>query len=343
MKISPSRVEGFIKNIPNNVAIILLYGKDEGLIQERCAQIKASYLNNQFNDDNVINIYHNQFKENLDIISNNAFSDSLFGSVRKIIVLKQAKDSYTKFLQAYAKTHAKDTLIIAISDDLTPSSSLRKFAEKSDISYAIPSYIDTLETLRKFIYSRLYLNNYKITPDAITYLTVNLGLDRAITNNELNKLLLYKGDDKQITIADVQKVIADNSSIFIDKIHFSLFNLKIEEAYINLIRILEEETPVFVVRALANHSYRLSYALAYKNTFTNIDELIKKISPPILFLYIPKFKEQMNIWNINKIQKFANYLIKKEIEVKLNSNLAGTLLKQMFITFEKLFYDDFSN
>jgi DNA polymerase-3 subunit delta len=316
MKISTSSINSFLQNIPSNTKLVLLYGPDSGLITQRSQLIKKNYLGEKYDESQYIQIFENSLKENPDKLIEEAFSVSLFGENKKLIILREAKDFLTKIIKDYINKTDQNTLVVIQAEDLSPSSSLRKLAEGEDMIAAIPCYLDNQATLKQYIMETLNKEGYKIDSPALAYLLDNLGNDREISAKELEKLMLYKYKEKNIKLEDVENLVVNNASVFLDKLIYAFFNKNYIEAYKNLLILLEENHVVVIVRSLINHTNRLIYIKESINLSENIDVALKSLRPPVFFTHVDSFKRQVSLYSLEELYKILELFINIEVDSK---------------------------
>ena len=330
MKIQNKDNNSFIKNIPKNIKIILLYGQDAGLINQYLLDIKSNFFPQQIEEGQYIQLFEEDIKEEPSVILEQALSVSLFGDTKKLIVVKEAKDYLTKIIKDYITYNHNDILLVLIASELTASSSLRKLCEQEDIIATIACYLDSNITLRQYIIDVIKNNQYTIDNDSINYLVNNLGNDRSITKNELDKLMLYTYNKKSILLQDVLDVVASSESVYLDKLIYSFFNNQKQEAYKYLLILLEDNHSVVIIRTLINHVQKIMLAKSYCLT-TDIDNAIKYMKPPIFFSHITSFKQQVNKIDNNTLQTLLNDLLYIEIQAKTISYFGEIELKKFIV------------
>lgn len=340
MKITNANTNSFIKNIPQNITAILIYGQDFGLAENRILEIKSSFLQKDAENQGAFDIlYFSNIKDNFEKVIESLSSNSLFWQGKKVCIIKECKDALSKYIKEYLdflSSIRPNSLLILQADELTNTSTLRKLFEQEKFLAALPCYVDDEKTLRLVITTKLKDAGLAIESDALDYLANNLGNNRAITNSELDKLILYKyNTNKIVSATDVIEIINNNALVLLDKLHFSLFNFNINKAYIYVNRLLEEENPIFVIRALANHVQRIIYAKSLVENGLNIDEAIGRVKPMIFFTFKSLFKQQLNIWDFSNIKNVAKYLLDLEIQAKLNSQIGECLIKDFAINIKK--------
>ncbi|MDR0484586.1 MAG: DNA polymerase III subunit delta [Alphaproteobacteria bacterium] len=333
MKVAPANINNTINQLPPITRVVLLYGPDYGLVEERAKILKNNFLGESYEDSQYIQLYESQIKENPNIILENAYIVALFGENKKCIVIAEAKDFLTKKIDEYLQKTDADTLLIIKAQELSPSSSLRKLCENaSNEVLAIPCYVDNAISLRQNILDKLKKEAITIDNTALTALTSLLGNDRGITNTEIEKLIVYAYDKKNINLTDVEELIADNSLAAIDKFIYALFDLNTSLAYSMIDNLLEENNPVVIVRSIISHTQKLLLAkILMEEKNMNVEMALKEIRPPIFFSYVNSFKVQIDIWRAESLKNLLNKLIYLEIDLKINSNVDKLLLKDIIL------------
>jgi DNA polymerase-3 subunit delta len=121
-------------------------------------------------------------------------------------------------VDAVLKGELQDTVIVIEGGDLQKSSPLRTLCERSQKALALPCYADEARNLGAVVDEALKANGFSIQREARTALIASLGGDRLATRGELNKLMLYAHGQREITLADVDAIMSDVSSLAMDAV-----------------------------------------------------------------------------------------------------------------------------
>lgn len=189
----------------------LLYGDDKSFIGKEIQKIKN---NLSILDDDVINYDIN----NVNDIIEEARTIGMFSSVKLIVIdatsylygKKEVKD--ITLLEDYFNSYNPDSYLVftSYSSSVDSRRSLVKNIKKiGTIINALP----TLEYLNNYVSNYLKENNYLIEGSTIDLFLSNVGTNIDNITNELDKLMLYKLEDKKITEEDVTNlvdVVCDN-------------------------------------------------------------------------------------------------------------------------------------
>ena len=241
---------------------------------------------------------------------------SLFGK-KVVVVYNLDKLLDDKELISYIENKGDNTLILISYKQLDSRKKITKVI-KDKTKYKELIKLDMIDYIKK------ELEDYKMD-----FVTINLLISYTSSNvfridNELNKLKMYKLDEKVITSDDVKKIVkrSYDSTIFdlIDYINSKDLN--------NVYRVYDEikkegETPEKIMYTLANH-YRLLFQVK------NLSE--EKSDSEIQSIYnfhpyrLSKLKEQANIMSNKEILHILESFSDIDIKTKTGKGDIDTLL-----------------
>lgn len=316
MKIQANKVDEFIKTFKTDVKGILVYGPDTGLVSIRKNEILQKILPNYKKSLSLINITQSIIKEKQTIINDEYNSTSLFGGNKKVIIIEDAENSISKTLEIiFSKPQNNENFIIITADDLDSKSTLKRFAEYNQYFAALPCYKDDINSIMQIINSTLRKECFKYNSDVVKYLAESFGGNRLIILSELEKLIIYKDEDKNLTIEDVQACIKDNSEADLNAFINDFASLDFNKAYKELYNLNSEGIfPVVVIRSLINYfiklqllKFQLQNGLSFEEISTKENIFWKQ--KPILAQHLKK----LSMKNINDI---LFILLKEEAKSK---------------------------
>lgn len=293
------------------LASILLYGPDKGYISKICAVIAK-----KFNFLPSVISYKEIKPSDLAMMVNlrNFFNQQ---ELIKII------DVGTSFDKAFKSVLAGPlyNFVVFIADELSPSSSLRKFYETEPHLASIGCYHDDPQNIAKIIAKKAQLANKIIDSDAASYLKEHLKGDHQLILNELNKLFYFTHNKNNITIEDVKSVISHDLLASGDELcmYFTTPNLA---AFLDEATKLKEQgvNEVLMIRALLRYHINLYIVLSKLADGKNLELAMKELSPPIFFKYAPHFKNTVKKLTIEKCVHIIEILQQAEVDFKLRPN-----------------------
>lgn len=300
----------FEKIETGQVNALLLYGPDKGYIDKVCKALikRFSLLKTSIEYSDLKNY-------SLDTLAN---SQNFFMQ-KQLIKIRSVGESIDKSLKlALSKKFLH--FLVFIADELSVSSSIRKFFETEDNLVSLACYHDDEQKVAKIISQKLAANSKVIKEESIRYLTENLKGDHQVLINELDKLLYYTADKSEVTIEDVQSVITcdnegngDNLCQYFASGHLLEFLQEFEK--------LKQQNinEVLMIRALIRYYLNIYTVLNKLASGINIDIAIKSLAPPIFYKNIPAFKKNISKITIEKSIEILNCLQQAEVDYKLNA------------------------
>lgn len=302
MKIDARRVASVLQDF-SRFRVFLIYGENAGLVRERATRL-VKRVTNSLDDPFLVSVLG---KDSHDHLIEEATALSLMGGQR-VVWVREASDSLTKSLKDFSdvyldgeKSTSLDSIVILEAEALSPRSSLRTLVEKHPLMAAIPCYAEAGRSLEETV--RALLGRKNITPDAFCYLLAVLGADRALIRNEVEKLLLFVGNDPQITIEDVEQVLGDSHEYSVDDIVYAVMGGQLAVADRVLDRGLKEGISLIaILRGV------LSCAARLMQVRTMIEEenissrnAVAKLNPPVFFKRMDSFMQALAYWNARRL------------------------------------------
>ena len=302
----------------------LIYGENEGLKKE-VIQILLKYQNG-----NTENYDEAQILINKELFYEKIFNQSLFEK-EKVIIVNRCSEKIYEIIENILEKDISDTKIILNANILEKKSKLRNLFEKDKGLIIVPTYKDTplglLEIARKFFY------NYKISisQEAINLLVSRCNGDRGHLKSELDKVLIYMHDRKNIYLEEIYKLtnLSENFNIN-ELVDNSLSkNYKKTSEIINESRYKSEDGMI-ILRTFLQRAKRLLNIYEKQDNNVSFDSLINDYKPPIFWKDKPIVKKQLENWSKSKIKELINNINKTETYLKKNSSI-GLMLVFNFI------------
>ena len=243
---------------------------------------------------------------------------SLFSTTKIILGLNFTLDKLSKndieYLTNYLKSPNKDAYIILIANKID----LR--VKESKIFKDNFKVIDTTKTNNQedtvtYIKDYITNNNHQINSQNLEYLTNKLGTDIYNINNELDKIFIYLGKEKEITKDTIDLLINDK----IDDIIYEFTNAILDNDYNKMIKIYQDLTrenigsDYFIV-SIAN-SFRQSLIIKIlTNQYKSREEIAKVIGKKEF--YIRKMQERLSNYTETDLTNYLNklFIIDKNIK-----------------------------
>ena len=304
----------------DNYNLFLIYGENEGLKKEIIQTLKKKFLGNIENYD------EGQIISNNELFYEKLFNKSLFEK-EKIIILNRCSEKIYEVIEKIIDKKISDIKIILNANALETKSKLRNLFEKKKELIIIPTYKDTsivlAEIAKKFFY------NYKIS---ISQETINLLIsrcngDRGHLKSELDKILIYMGNKKNINLEEIYKLtnLAENFSIN-ELVDTSLSKNSQKTSEILNESNYKSEDGILILRTFLQKAKRLLSLYERQNGNVNFDSLINDYKPPIFWKDKPIVKRHLENWSKSKIKDLIVNINKTEVFLKKNSSVSLMLV-----------------
>ena len=210
-------VEGALRRPDPRIGVFLFYGPDVGLINERARALAERSVPDPTDPFQLIRIDGDDIASDPGRLADEAGTMGLFGGKRALWI-KSTSRNIAPAVDVVLKGELQDTVIVIEGGDLQKSSPLRTLCERSPKALALPCYADTGRDLGAVVDETLKSNGFSIGREARTALLASLGGDRLATRGELAKLMLYARGQSEITLADVDAIMSDVSSLAMDSV-----------------------------------------------------------------------------------------------------------------------------
>ena len=309
MKFYFSKINQLFELITNEkIRALLLYGPDKSYIDKICR-----YLVKKLNMLQTSIEYVDLNISSLKILLN---SPNFF-SQKELIKIKSVGNSIDKDLKTVLSSNYTHFPVF-ISEEITSSSSFRTFFETEEYLAAIACYHDDESKIEKIILGKLSKSGKTINKEALTYLKTHLKGDHALICSEINKLIYFTHDQKEIILSDTQKVISDRviasgSNLAISFLKKDYNNFLQEFATLKKQNINE----VLIIRTLIRYYLNLYIVLLKVKNKECIKSAIKSLLPPIFHQNINDFTKIANIISLTECLETLNRLQQAEVDYKL--------------------------
>ena len=221
-----------------------------------------------------------------------------------------------------------EDLIIIDCGTLDKRSKLRNFFEKSKKAVIIPTYKDDYQSLINISRDFFSQNKISISQETLSLLVSRCNGDRGYLKLELEKISNYMTEKKNISLEEIYKLtnLYENYSAT-ELVDSSLLkNAKKTCNILNESNYSQDDT-FLIIRILLQKSKRILSLINEINTGKNIDNALQEHRPPIFWKDKPVLKQQIKLWNYDKIKDLISKINSLEILIKKNNSLSVILLK----------------
>ncbi len=333
MKLGFRDIAPFLAKPDRALSFILVYGPENGLVQERAADLIPKLIDDATDPMAITSLSASDIVDDESLLLNELSAMSLLGPAQRVVKISGAGDNLTPTLKEALALNNTDVKIIVTTGNLAPKSHLRVLAEKDKQSVALPCYVEDEQQISQFIGTYLRESGYGCDRDALMYLAKNLVGDRMLARRQLEKLITYAGaTQKLITFDDVRVAVPDLAGQNIDDVVYASFDGNWSVLFRALDVLLTENVPfMLILRSLQNHARKLERVQLNVNNGIGMDQAIKSLQPPIFFKLERQFRNQLMQWDLHAIQSLQSDMIDLETDLKtygtdLTSDIFGQWL-----------------
>lgn len=299
MKVRANDVDGLCARPPENLRAILFYGPDRGLVVERLGRTTRAVVGKDPDGFRTTDLEAETVWRHPERLLDGAAQLS-FEDGARVVRVRNAGDRVTDAVKAFLDEGVGDALVLVEAGDLRPASRLRKLFEGAKDAAAAPSYADDGAAVGRLVEQMAREAGVTVEPEARAYLVGRLGRDRAVTRNEIEKVVLYAGKGGCVSYEDALAVAGDNAVLGMQTLADAAGLGRAGDAFRALARLEEEgTTPVAVVRGLLRHFqtlHRISNAPDPRRA-------VAGIRPPVHFRRTQAVVRQAERWRPETLER----------------------------------------
>lgn len=310
--LKPAEIERFLDAPLEGIVAVLVFGPDRGLVSERASRLARAIVPDLSDPFRVADLEEGTLDSDPARLADEAQALSMTGG-RRVVRVRGAGNAHASVFESLLDNPVGDALVVAEAGDLLKSSALRKLFTDAKNAAAIACYPDTARDIAEVVRSALKAEGFSISPEALDDAVSRLGSDRGVTRRELDKLVLYARGKKRIELEDIRAIMGDEAEARTEELcdaagegDFKRLDTALERLW------LTETSPVQVVRASLNHFQRLALAVAEKNRGESLDNIMRKLRPPLHFSRINSFKAQVARWSEPQLLSALDLLLETE-------------------------------
>ena len=306
----------------------LLYGTDTSIIDREIDIIKEEL---SISDNDVI--YYNI--EDIKDIVDEALTISMFSPTKLIVIdstiyLSQKKDiEDINYIENYFNNYNPNSYLVFVSnsDNIDSRKKIVKFINSNGITKKVEA---NSEYLRDYVNDYLKKKNYKMSSMDINVFINRIGNNIDNIKNELDKLMLYKIEDKVINNSDIMLLTEENTDNSVYDLVSALLkndNSKAIKLYKDF--VINGMDPNQIIAIIASQIRLLFQVKRLYNSGKSNDEIAKILE----FKSVYRVKYLLNdsyYYSEDTLIKYLSKLSDIDRDIKIN-NIDGNILLELFI------------
>jgi DNA polymerase-3 subunit delta len=316
MKIAPRTVEAYMAKPDGQHRAMLFYGPDSGLVRERAKHMTGTFLGAKYDPFAFTELTTAQLAADPALLADEIAAINMMAP-KRVIMISDGGDKVLRFIEDAASCFHEHTLLIICGDELSTRSSLRLHFEKENNCAAIACYKDEARDVHEFIRKAFAAAGITAAHGVTDYLASQLGNDRGVTRQEIEKLITYAGEEKKLTLEDAQALVDYNRDTGFDELANAIADHNLQALDKTLALLISEGTqPVAYIRTLLRYFNRLYYIKSLMSTGQSADAVIQGLRPPVFFKQVPTLTRHAQNWSIEQICKAMKLLVAAELACK---------------------------
>lgn len=324
MILKDAKAEAFLRKPTPDVRGVLLYGPDLGLIRERGAVAITAAGGDASDPFAYVELDGSALRGDPARLADEAAAIA-FSSARRVVRVRGLSDAVTPAVASWLES-VGDGFVVLEAGDLAKRSSLRVLMEKAKDAVAIACYVDEGADLGRVIAEHLSAAGLAVEADAQSFLEGCFGGDRGVIRSELDKLIVYAGENRRITLADVEACVGDSAAASIDAVTMATcggdtaaLDTAVRRAY------GEGISPIAILRALQRHLNRLLAVQSRIGAGNTADAAMAGLRPPVFFKAKAAFRRQLQVWPEQRLSQALTLVLDAELDCKTTGLPANTI------------------
>lgn len=331
MKLQTRDIEKFLNQPPAECRVFLFYGPDSGLVQHRARQMIARFASD-LNDPFAVSLLEGDdvVKDPSRLVGESAIL--ALGADQRVLWLRNADDKSGKAVENLLLAENIPAIVIIEADELGPRSVMRRLAEAANNAAAIPCYVEDAGQVAQYVSRELSAAGLQITRDAATWFGQNLGGNRGVVEQELQKLITYMGDKNlygQIDLDTLKEIASGGSSLAEDEFVDAIGTPRAPQM---LEKLLQEGSSVIaLIRMIGRHVQKLYSAQLNIQSGDSFKTAVDKLTPKLFFKREAAFRTQLSRFSLRTLNRLRTRLLELEKDCKQTGAPDETLLSQLVL------------
>jgi len=271
----------FLKSDDTSVKVILVYGPDEGLVRERGRALCLKFIDSLDDPFSYSELSASDLSADPARLMDELGAISMMGGNR-VVRLRGATGNSKNHVELALTPTLDQTYLVIEAGDIRKDSALVKMVKGAPHGAVTPCFHDKAQDINSLIHEVVGAGGLTPSRDITEYLRQNLGSDRAVSRQELDKLVLYMcSEQREMTLADVQVMIGDSSTQSV----FDIIDATLGGDLPSLERRLNKafssgESPIAFLRLIQGQLKQLHKAAALIDAGSRMDDALKKSGMP---------------------------------------------------------------
>lgn len=333
MKLSGAKIEAFVKSPDAAVFAVLIYGPDSGLVSQRAEKLSKHVVEDLHDPFRVVDISMERLKDDPALLSDEMAAISFGGGKRLIRIRAEGGAGLAPAFKAAfttaTKHTAQDVCVVVTAGDLAATSALRQLFEQGDGIVALPCYVDDARSLTPVIREAIAQHGLRTEQGVVEYLATFCQGDRLMVLKEIEKLALYAGESKQVSLSDAAACVGESTESSLEDISNAVLLGQLAPLTQHYEKALHQGiVPIAIIRTLARGLARIAMLMELMEQGQSAESAVQSLRPPVFFKQVSLVTAQARRWEmlgLDKLRRAQEKMIEVEIACKTTGNPAELL------------------
>jgi len=299
----------------------IFHGDDTHSQRETLAELMA-----RMGDPSMLELNTTRFGAALDVGQLRQACDSIpFLAKRRVVIVEDAlsqsstRNLVDQLIDYLPNLPESTRLFFLESQPLRRNSRLLRFAEEQENGYVREFSRPEGRALERWVAQRAEEKGGALTPRAVHLLITSIGSELAVLDNEIEKLVLYSGDDGPVSEEDVERLCPYVAEASIFDMVDALGNRDGRSAAILLQRKVNEGADPFFLFAMIVRQFRLLIQVKELALDGQRPPAIAK-SAGIHSFVAGKLHQQSQQFSLEQLEHIYAHLLEIDVSVKTGQN-----------------------
>lgn len=299
-------VDSWLARPSGDMAIVLVYGPDRGLVAERARTFALATKVPLDDPFSVVRLDATEVDTDSGRLIDEAHTVPMF-SARRLLWVRNAglQKGLADQVKILCAEPPRDAIVLIEAGDLKKGAALRTSVETASNAMALPCYADEARDLDAIIDDEMAKSGLSISLDARQALRRNLGGDRLASRGEIQKLALYAQNSGEITLANVNALTGDVSGSSFDEAIDAMLTGTISDLDGSFSRYVSGGGQIFPVLAAASRQLQ---ALQIMRAAMDADgrgasAVVAAARPPVFFSRRKLVERALDVWSSESLER----------------------------------------
>lgn len=342
MKIATRQISGFVTGQVRGTKGALVFGIDEGQAREHATAITKTLGIDAKDPFSFVELSEEALKAEPTRLHDELFALNMLGGPR-LVRVQASSDGVGKLLdEIYDGKQAQlpEAYLLVVAGELTTRSLLRSVFETHPQLAAIACYKDEAPNVAAMVQQTLSHAQIRFNRDVVDYLAANMGSDRHVTRGELEKIVLFCGENGSLSLEDAASLVGNSADIGMDDLSEALADGQIRRSDTVMQKLLKEAVqPIQIIRALQRYFLRLHLlASQIAQDRISVTQAVANAKPKVFYKQVPVLERQLHSWKLPMLEKALTLLTAAERASKSTGNDAEAQLQHYVTEILSLFH-----